>query len=172
MLIATVIAAIVGAVFGSQSGGAGTQTPAQTVQQVFVVMNGAVDRHVDESRRAEAKRLLGEIETQISAYHRSTLRLQREAFWRVDSDYTSTAADYAPVVRRFDDGWVGLLFYIADKRDALAELLTDDEWRAFNEEIAEWYATQRSKLMQALDVDDVEDERSKAVAGAARVVSP
>ena len=171
MLIATIVAAIVGAVFGSQ-GGAGTQTPAQTVQQVFVVMNGAVDRHVDDDRKAEAKRLLGEVQEQINMYHRSTLRLQREAFWRVDADYGGTADDYAPVVRRFDDGWVGLLFYIADKRDAFAELLTDDEWKAFNQEIGEWYAVQRPKLMKALDVDDIEDARSKAVAGAAGVVSP
>ena len=172
MLIATIIASIIGAVFGTQAGGAATQTPAQAVQQIFVVMNAAIDHNVeDDERKVEAKRLLGEVEKEMNAYHRSTLRLEREAFWRVDSEYGSTADDYAPVLQRFDDGWIGLLFLIADKRDALAELLTDEEWKAFNEEIGKWYAKQRPKLMKALNVDDIEDQRTQAVAGAARRLS-
>ena len=173
MLVATIVASIIGAVFGTQAGGAATQTPAQAAQQIFVVMNAAIDHNVDDDeRKAEAKRLVGEVEKEMSAYHRSTLRLEREAFWRVDSEYASTADDYAPVLQRFDDGWVGLLYLIADKRDAFAELLTDEEWKAFNEEVGKWYAEQRPKLMEALDVDDIEDERTKAVAAAARRVSP
>ena len=173
MLIATVIGAIIGAIFGTQAGGAATQTPAEAAHQIFVVMNAAIDRSVDDDeRKAEAKQLLGEVEKEMDVYGRSTLRLEREAFWRVDSDYASTADDYAPVLKRLDDGWVGLLYYVSDKRDAFAEIFTDEEWKAFNEEVGKWYAEQRPKMMEALDVDNIEDERTKAVAGAARVVSP
>ncbi len=173
MLIATIIAAIIGAVFGTQSGGGATQTPAEAAHGIFVVANAALEQSVaDPERKAEAKRLLGEVEREIDAYHRSTLREQREAFWRVDSAYTSTAVDYAPALRALDDGWIELLFRIAHKRDALANLLTDEEWKAFNEEVGKWYARERPKLMEAFDVDDVEDERTKAVKAAAGVVAP
>lgn len=167
MLIATIIAAIVGAIFGTKGGDA-TQTPAQAIEQVFTVMSGAIDQNVeDETRKNEAKRLVSEIQEEIQIYNRSTVRLERQAFWRVDSKYGSTDEDYAPVLQRFDDGWVGLLYLIADKRDAVANLLTDDEWKAVNEAMMEWYQPKREKLMKALNVDDLEDERTKSVAAAA-----
>ncbi len=173
MLIASVISAIVSAILGAQPGGGATRTPAEAAQQVFTVMRSALDRNVEEEdRRAEAKRLVSEVEEQIREYHRSTLRLGREAFWRVDGAYASSADDYAPVIRRLDEAWVELFFRVAGQREAFAEILRPDEWAALNEEVGKWYAEQRPKMMEALDVDDVEDARTRAVAGAARRVTP
>jgi hypothetical protein len=173
MLIVTITVAIIGAIFGTQGGGGATQTPGQTIEQAFDVMNAAIDQNVeDQERKNEAKRLVSEIQEEIQIYNRSTLRLERQAFWRIDSEYGSTTGDYAPVLQRFDDGWVGLLYLIADKRDTLAELLTDDEWKAVNEAAAKWYEAWREKLMKSLKIDDLEDERAKSIAAAAGRVSP
>jgi len=65
-----------------------------------------------------------------------------------------------------------LLYLIADKRDILAKILTDDEWKTVNEAAAEWYEARREKLMKSLKIDDLEDERAKSIAAAAGRVSP
>ncbi|MCP4197942.1 MAG: hypothetical protein GY762_12405 [Proteobacteria bacterium] len=121
--------------------------------------HAAVIEHVeDEEREKKALEIITDMAKDIIQAHEKTNPIFQQLLV-VDKNYESTLEDYQAIIASLGSLWRDSDKSLIDKRFALQETLTDEEWRRCIGEVQKKMASYRKKVAQL--VKKQEKERAK-----------